>query len=204
MVLLLFVWCGLFACVVFCLVCCFVCFGLPLPLLVAFCSVFVHSQRDEKGLGNGPHQLSAAATAWPLRELINLYYMQHVLNMWNDLARAMKASDGKKIDEEWDVLLACKKEAHVYGPSLSKQDDWNARAGTVAGTAHTQEYLLLHIAMFPIGAHPLVPCLRNAHCRPIAGTDHQSGHEAVALLSYRPGTSETAVARVHARPAAFH
>ena len=25
--------------------------------------------------------------------------------------------------------------------------------GTVAGTAHTQEYLLLHIAMFPIGAH---------------------------------------------------
>ena len=52
-----------------------------------------------------------------------------------------------------DVLLACKKEAHVYGPSLSKQDDWNARAGTIAGTAHTQEYLLLHIAMFPIGAH---------------------------------------------------
>ena len=41
----------------------------------------------------------------------------------------------------------------MYGPSLSKQDDWNARAGTIAGTAHTQEYLLLHIAMFPIGAH---------------------------------------------------
>ena len=45
-----------------------------------------------------------------------------------------------KLDEDWDVLLACKKEAHVYGPSLSKQDDWNARVGTVAGTAHTQEY----------------------------------------------------------------
>ena len=60
---------------------------------------------------------------------------------------------GGELDEDWDVLLACKKEAHVYGPSLSKQDDWNARAGTVAGTAHTQEYLLLHIAMFPIGAH---------------------------------------------------
>ena len=59
----------------------------------------------------------------------------------------------EKLDEDWDVLLACKKEAHVYGPSLSKQDDWNARAGTIAGTAHTQEYLLLHIAMFPIGAH---------------------------------------------------
>ena len=60
---------------------------------------------------------------------------------------------GGELDEDWDVLLACKKEAHVYGPSLSKQDDWNARVGTVAGTAHTQEYLLLHIAMFPIGAH---------------------------------------------------
>ena len=60
---------------------------------------------------------------------------------------------GGELDEDWDVLLACKKEAHVYGPSLSKQDDWNARAGTIAGTAHTQEYLLLHTAMFPIGAH---------------------------------------------------
>ena len=60
---------------------------------------------------------------------------------------------GGELDEDWDVLMACKKEAHVYGPSLSKQDDWNARVGTVAGTAHTQEYLLLHIAMFPIGAH---------------------------------------------------
>ena len=60
---------------------------------------------------------------------------------------------GGELDEDWDVLLACKKEAHVYGPSLSKQDDWTARAGTIAGTAHTQEYLLLHIAMFPIGAH---------------------------------------------------
>ena len=60
---------------------------------------------------------------------------------------------GGELDDDWDILLACKKEAHVYGPSLSKQDDWNARAGTIAGTAHTQEYLLLHLAMFPIGAH---------------------------------------------------
>ena len=60
---------------------------------------------------------------------------------------------GGELDQEWEVLLACRKEAHVYGPSLSKQDDWNARAGTIAGTAHTQEYLLLHIAMFPIGLH---------------------------------------------------
>ena len=40
----------------------------------------------------------------------------------------------------------------LYGPSLSKQDDWKERAGTIAGTAHTQEYLLLHLAMFPIGS----------------------------------------------------
>ena len=60
---------------------------------------------------------------------------------------------GGELDQEWEVLLACRKEAHVYGPSLSKQDDWNTRAGTIAGTAHTQEYLLLHIAMFPIGLH---------------------------------------------------
>ena len=31
--------------------------------------------------------------------------------------------------------------------------DWKERAGTIAGTAHTQEYLLLHLAMFPIGLH---------------------------------------------------
>ena len=28
----------------------------------------------------------------------------------------------------------------------------------------------------------LAPCLRNAQCRPIIGTDHQSSHETVALL----------------------
>ena len=38
-------------------------------------------------------------------------------------------------------------------PSLSNQDDWKEKAGTIAGTAHTQEYLLLHLAMFPIGLH---------------------------------------------------
>ena len=60
---------------------------------------------------------------------------------------------GSELDQEWEVLLACKKDAHTYGPSLSKQDDWNARNGTIAGTAHAQEYLLLHIAMFPICVH---------------------------------------------------
>ena len=60
---------------------------------------------------------------------------------------------GGELDDDWDVLLACRKEAHVYGPSLSRQDDWNAKCGTIAGIAHTQEYLLLHLAMFPIGLH---------------------------------------------------
>ena len=60
---------------------------------------------------------------------------------------------GAELDDDWDVLLACRKEAHVYGPSLSKQDDWNSKCGTIAGTAHTQDYLLLHLAMFPIGLH---------------------------------------------------
>ena len=60
---------------------------------------------------------------------------------------------GAELDTGWDVLIACRKEAHVYGPSLSKQDDWTTKAGTVTGTAHTQEYLLLHVAMLPIGLH---------------------------------------------------
>ena len=60
---------------------------------------------------------------------------------------------GGELDEEWDVLLACKKDAHVYGPSLSKQDDWRTKQGTIAGTAHTQEYLMLHLGLFPVGAH---------------------------------------------------
>ena len=40
--------------------------------------------------------LSQPLQLWPLRELINLSHMQHVPNMWNDLTKAMKASDRKK------------------------------------------------------------------------------------------------------------
>ena len=60
---------------------------------------------------------------------------------------------GAELDAGWDVLVACKRHAQVYGPSLSKQDDWVDKAATVAGTAHTQEYLLLHLAVLPIGLH---------------------------------------------------
>ena len=28
---------------------------------------------------------------------------------------------GGELDKDWEVLLACRKEAHVYAPSLSKQ-----------------------------------------------------------------------------------
>ena len=79
---------------------------------------------------------------------------------WQRNAAQAKATEiqcsglgGAELDVDWDVLLACKRHAHVYGPSLSKQDDWPTRAATVAGTAHTQEYLMLHIAMLPIGLH---------------------------------------------------
>ena len=60
---------------------------------------------------------------------------------------------GSELDADWDVLISCKRHAQVYGPSLSKQDDWVIKAATVAGTAHTQEYLLLHLAVMPIGLH---------------------------------------------------
>ena len=60
---------------------------------------------------------------------------------------------GAELDASWDVLVACKRHAQVYGPSLSKQDDWIDKGATVAGTAHTQEYLLLHLAVLPIGLH---------------------------------------------------
>ena len=60
---------------------------------------------------------------------------------------------GAELDAEWDVLISCKRHAQVYGPSLSKQDDWVTKAATVAGTAHTQEYLLLHLAVLPVGLH---------------------------------------------------
>ena len=75
---------------------------------------------------------------------------------------------GGELDKDWEVLLACRKEAHVYGPSLSKQDDWRERAGTIAGTAHTQEYLLLHLAMFPMASTPgamSLECLMPTSCK---------------------------------------
>ena len=45
-----------------------------------------------------------------------------------DLIAQCTGLGGGELDEEWDVLLACKKDAHVYGPSLSKQDDWEWQA----------------------------------------------------------------------------
>ena len=36
-------------------------------------------------------------------------------------------------------------------PRITTTTTHPEKAGTIAGTAHTQEYLLLHLAMFPIG-----------------------------------------------------
>ena len=88
---------------------------------------------------------------------------------------------GGELDTDWDVLVACKKEAHVYGPSLSKQDDWATKTGTVAGTAHTQEYLLLHIAMLPIGLHAWGHVL-GATCASSASANHQQSSKDITLL----------------------
>ena len=93
---------------------------------------------------------------------------------------------GGELDKDWEVLLACRKEAHVYGPSLSKQDDWKERAGTIAGTAHTQEYLLLHLAMFPNWPPHLVPRSRSACCPSAASPNHPSCKEGVGVLPHYP------------------
>ena len=71
----------------------------------------------------------------------------------NPLEMQCTGLGGSELDADWDVLLSCKRHAQVYGPSLSKQDDWVLKAATVAGTAHIQEYLLLHLAVLPIGLH---------------------------------------------------
>ena len=75
---------------------------------------------------------------------------------------------GGELDKDWEVLLACRKEAHVYGPSLSKQDDWKERAGTIAGTAHTQEYLLLILPCSQLASTPgamSLECLMPTNCK---------------------------------------
>ena len=70
-----------------------------------------------------------------------------------DLTAQCTDLGGSELDEEWDVLVACEKDAHVYGLSLSKQDDWEAKRATIAGTAHSQEHLMLHLVVFPVGLH---------------------------------------------------
>ena len=69
---------------------------------------------------------------------------------WQDNPNKVETSEvqctglgGAELDAGWDALIACKRHAQVYGPSLSRQDDWVDKAATVAGTAHTQEYLLV-------------------------------------------------------------
>ena len=102
-----------------------------------------------------------------------------------DLIAQCTGLGGSELDEEWDVLLACKKDAHVYGPSLSKQDDWNAKQGTIAGTAHTQEYLMLHLGLFPVGAHAW--CSVKGPIAPASSsTDHTSSPTGIAIWPNHP------------------
>ena len=44
---------------------------------------------------------------------------------------------GGELDKDWEVLLACRREAHVYGPSLSKQDDWKEKRLAPSQAQHT-------------------------------------------------------------------
>ena len=95
---------------------------------------------------------------------------------------------GGELDDDWDILLACKKEAHVYGPSLSKQERLECKSWhNCRHCPHARIFAATHCHVSHRCTH-LVPCLRNAHCRPTAGTDHQSSHETVAFLSYHPST----------------
>ena len=98
---------------------------------------------------------------------------------------------GGELDQEWDVLLACRKEAHVYGPSL-----WhncrNRPHPRILATAYS------HV---PNWCPHLVPCSRSAQRPPTASTDHQPCYETPTFLSHYPGPQETTMARVQARPA---
>ena len=73
-------------------------------------------------------------------------------HLQNSLLRRTQFWVRKSFSKPASLKRASLVEAHVYGPSLSKHD-WDAKGATVAGSAHTQEYLLLHVAMLPIGLH---------------------------------------------------
>ena len=74
---------------------------------------------------------------------------------------------GGELDKDWEVLLACRKEAHVYGPSLSKQDDWKEPAQLQARHTprNTSCYILpcSQLASTP-GAMSL-ECLMPTNCK---------------------------------------
>ena len=46
---------------------------------------------------------------------------------WHRCPAQCTGLGGSKLDKEWDIPVACRKDAHVYGPSLSKQDEWDAK-----------------------------------------------------------------------------
>ena len=76
------------------------------------------------------------------------------------------------------------KRSHVYGPSLSKQDDWKEKAGTIAGTAPgISSPSSYHVPDWP--PH-LVPRPRNACCPSASSANHPPCKKSVRVLPITP------------------
>ena len=121
-----------------------------------------------------------------------------------DLIAQCTGLGGSELDEEWDVLLACKKDAHVYGPSLSKQDDWHTKKGTIAGTAHTQRIPHAPSRPLPSWSACMVPCEGRPIAPASSSADHTQGLRGIAIRSNHPSTSQTAMDRIQAEPTPLH
>ena len=84
---------------------------------------------------------------------------------------------GSELDADWDVLMSCKRHAQVYGPSLSKQDDWLIKAASGRDGAHTG----LPAAASGGVAHRIA-CLeksaRSSGRTPDPSSDHCQSHQA--------------------------
>ena len=110
---------------------------------------------------------------------------------------------GGELDKEWEVLLSCRREAHVYGPSLSKQDEegkgWHHRRhSTYPGISSPSS---CHVPDWP--PH-LVPRPRNACCPSASSTNHPPCKKSVRVLPHHSSTQETTLARVQTRHTTFH
>ena len=90
--MLLFV---LFVFVVFCGLCFWFC-------LVSCFRVLFTALGQLDGLRKGPHSLSFAAFSSDGFACFSQLKKKASTKLWNDLTKAMKASDGKKSSQDWD------------------------------------------------------------------------------------------------------